>query len=158
MADWNLDDVVKNAKEKFNAERTEDEKAAKEAALKQKLGAEFERNLFLWLQKTAPEFNRKFGAEAISVLQPRNNVTQVKVAPSKEHDLTIEFVYDPQKYAITWTQRPTHTPGLGVPHTVLPLVLDGETQMRADWKAQGRKLNAEELGQAAIEKALDHTD
>src|ERR1039458_1121163 len=62
-----LDDAVQRAREKYEAQRALEERLLQEEALKRKLGSQFCRDLFAWLENVEPSFNSRFGGHVLAV-------------------------------------------------------------------------------------------
>ncbi len=66
LTHW-LDEAVQRTKEKYKVQRAQEERSAHQEALKRRLGGQFCRQLFGWLQNVEGSFNRKFGAQVLAV-------------------------------------------------------------------------------------------
>jgi len=66
LTDW-LDGVVRRAKEKYLEQRVQEEKLIEEEALKSRVGSQFCRELFEWLEGIDVRFNSRFGVHVLSV-------------------------------------------------------------------------------------------
>lgn len=62
-----LDEAVQRTKEKYKVQRDLEERSAHQETLKRKLGGQFCRQLFIWLQNVEGSFNSKFGANVLAV-------------------------------------------------------------------------------------------
>jgi len=62
-----LDEAVQRTKEKYKVQRAQEERSAREEALKHRLGGAFCRQLFAWFQSIEGTFNGKFGAQVLAV-------------------------------------------------------------------------------------------
>ncbi len=65
VMNW-LDQTVKQTKDKYEARRHQEDQLVKEETLKCKLGGEFCRDLFEWLQTIDAQFNDRFGGHVLA--------------------------------------------------------------------------------------------
>lgn len=62
-----LDEAVQRTKEKYKVQRALEERRGHEESLKRRLGGQYCRQLFAWLQSVEGSFNTKFGAHVLAV-------------------------------------------------------------------------------------------
>jgi hypothetical protein len=94
--DW-LDATVQRAKQKYEAQRAQDEKSVQTEALKRKLGNQFCRELFAWLESVEVRFNNRFGAQvlAVSVLGSDGcRSAQILARPIRTREGTASLSYE----------------------------------------------------------------
>ncbi len=66
LTHW-LDEAVQRTKEKYKVQRALEEQLVHQETLKRRLGGQFCRQLFGWLQSIEGSFNSKFGAQVLVV-------------------------------------------------------------------------------------------
>jgi hypothetical protein len=144
-----LEESVQKAKEKYQFQRALDERLAQEKALKCKLGAQFCRELFAWLQAVEKRFNSRFGANvlAVSVVGANgNHKVEVLAQPVQKQQRITELTY-----VDNTTSMMVRTPSIRKEEGI-DLVLSSDGTMLAEFGAVQYSL--ERLGQKIITDLL----
>ncbi len=95
VADW-LDRAVQRTKERYQIQRDLEERVIQQEALKRKLGSNFCRQLFAWLESIEARFNRSVGSQMITVAvagNERNRSAQVLARPIRADERLAELYY-----------------------------------------------------------------
>jgi hypothetical protein len=95
VADW-LDRAVQRTKEKYQVQRDREETVIQLEALKRRLGSNFCRQLFAWLESIEARFNRSVGCQMITVAvagNERNRSAQVLARPILALERLAELYY-----------------------------------------------------------------
>jgi|ERR1039458_6187952 hypothetical protein len=94
--DW-LDEVVQQTKGKYQAQRALEEELIQEEALKRKLGTQYCRELFTWLETIEVKFNHRFGAQVLTasvVGSEGDRSVQVLARPIRADERIAELRYE----------------------------------------------------------------
>ena len=151
VADW-LDEAVQRAKEKYQAQRALEEKQAQEEAVKHKLGSQFCRELFAWLQNMEVAFNSRFGGQVLAVNvvgENGNRSVQILARPLRAQERIADLSYQEH------TESMGLTMGSGVTSEtsqVITLSLSGDGAILAEIGAQ--RYTPSQLGQKVIDDLL----
>jgi hypothetical protein len=94
--DW-LDEVVQQTKGKYQAQRALEEELIQEEALKRKLGTQYCRELFTWLETIEVKFNHRFGAQVLTasvVGSEGDRSVQVLARPIRAEERIADLHYE----------------------------------------------------------------
>lgn len=93
--DW-LDEAVQQTKEKYQEQRSLEEEVLQQETLKRKLGSQFCREFFEWLETIDIKFNSKFGGSVLTasvVGSEGNRSIQVMARPIRAQERIAELNY-----------------------------------------------------------------
>ena len=149
--DW-LDAAVDRAKQKYEAQRTLDERSAQAEALKRKLGNQFCRELFAWFESVEVRFNNRFGAQVLSVSVIGNDGSrsvQVLARPVRAKEGTACLSYEENTTSLGLS---VGFGGVAETAQIIKLVLSAEGAVLAEIGT--RHYTPEGLGQKIIDDLL----
>ena len=95
--DWLwLDETVKQAKDKYQARRTQEDELAQEETCRRKLSGKFCRTLFAWLETIDTQFNTRFGGQVLTatvVGTEGNRSAKILARPIRAQERMAEVSY-----------------------------------------------------------------
>jgi hypothetical protein len=147
-----LDDAVQRAREKYEAQRALEERLLQEEALKRKLGSQFCRDLFAWLENVEPSFNSRFGGHvlAVSVVgSDGNRSVQVLARPTRAQERIADLKYQENTKCLGLS---TGSGATAETAQTIKLVLSGDDAILAEIGAD--RYTPERLGQKIISDLL----
>ena len=146
-----LDEAVQRAKEKYKAQRAQEERSAHEQTLKRRLGGQFCRQLFAWFQSIEGSFNIKFGAHVLAVSvsgDEGSRSAQILARPilTEERIANLDYQNNSASLRFIGSGKTTETP------QVIKLVLSPEEALLAE--IGNERYTSEQLGQKIIDDLL----
>ena len=147
-----LDEAVQRAKEKYKVQRAQEERLAHEEALKRRLGGQFCRQLFAWLQSTEGSFNNKFGGHVLAVSvsgDEGSRSAQVLARPTSTEERIANLDYQNNSASLRLSIGSGMT--ADTPQ-VIKLVLSADEALLAEIGTE--RYTSEQLGQKIIDDLL----
>jgi hypothetical protein len=147
-----IDEAVKRTKEKYKAQRAQEERSAHEEALKRRLGGQFCRQLFAWFQGIEGTFNGKFGAQVLAVSvsgDEGSRSAQILARPvsTKEKIAHLDYQNNPSSLRLSiGSGRTAETP------QVIKLVFTADEALVAEIGKE--QYTSQQLGQKIIDDLL----
>ena len=106
MADW-IDDLVAKTKQQYKTQEMERTERLKEQELKTALGAEFFRELKVWLRTNTDAFNKRFASEVFSLnVDLPGGAINIRSKPDPMHTWVATVTYVPDVHKIIINRSP----------------------------------------------------
>lgn len=150
VTDW-LDKAVQQTREKYNVQRAREDELLREEALKRKLGSQFCRELFGWLETIDVKFNNKFGSQVLSASVVGANgdrSVQVLARPIRAQERIAELHYEEDINCVALSMGSDATAATQIIKMIRPA--DGD--MLAE--VGGEHYTPEQLGQKIVNDLL----
>jgi len=147
-----LEESVRKAKEKYQLQRTLEERLAQEEARKRELGAKYCRDLFAWFERIEESFNGGFGGHVLAVSvggADSNRSVQVFAHPTRTQERLAVLTYTDG--AISLGSR-SGSGATAETAQALKLVLSNDGRLLAEFGAE--QYSYEQLGQKIIDDLL----
>jgi hypothetical protein len=151
LTDW-LDGVVRRAKEKYLEQRVQEEKLIEEEALKSRVGSQFCRELFEWLEGIDVRFNSRFGVHVLSVSvvgTDGDRSLQVLARPVRAQERIAILNYRKETKSVVLNLS---SDGRATPTEEIRLVLGADSEALAE--ISGDQYTPEQLGRKIVEDLL----
>ena len=150
VTNW-LDEAVQQTKDKYQVQRSLEEKLLQEEALKARLASQFCQDLFEWLQTIDVKFNTRFGGQVLAVTvvgSEGNRSVQVLARPIRAQERFAELHYEEDITCLALSM------GSGATTTqVIKMVRSAGGGILAEIGTEG--YTPEQLGQKIINDLLD---
>lgn len=145
-----LDSAVQRTKEKYQIQRAREEQLAHEEALKRRLGNQFCRQLFTWLEQVEASFNTRFGSQVLVVSlvgSQGNRSVQILGRPVRAQERIAEISYQENATSLRFSIGSGGTAAA----QIIKLVLSGEGIAA---ELGEKHYTAHQLGQKIIDELL----
>jgi len=151
LTHW-LDEAVQRTKEKYKVQRALEEQKAHQETLKRRLGGQFCRQLFGWLQSIEGSFNSKFGAQVLVVSvsgDEGSRSAQVLARPTSTEERIANLDYQNNSAALRLS---IGSGKIAETAQVINLVLSADEALLAEIGKE--QYTSEKLGQKIIDDLL----
>jgi hypothetical protein len=147
-----LDEAVQRTKEKYKIQRAQEERLAHEEELKRRLGGQYCRQLFAWLQSIEGSFNNKFGSHVLAVSvsgDEGSRSAQILARPILTEERIAHLDYQNNSASLRFSIGSGKT--ADTPH-VIKLILSADEALLAEIGSE--RYTSEQLGQKIIDDLL----